>query len=109
MSEILIDNKEDFYAEVAGGKAVVLFTAPAWCVPCQRFEPHWRAASEKSPLTFIKIDMGETQDVLVNHWATQEFGIRGVPTVMRFYDDTAHAVVKSRALIPFLNELSQHE
>lgn len=105
MSEILVDDKEDFYRLVQEGSAVVLFTAPSWCIPCRRFEPHWKAAAQKSQLTFITVDMGDAPEVLGEHWATREFSIKSVPSVLRFYDKDSHAVVKSRALIPFIKEL----
>lgn len=107
MTEIIADTLEELWDTVdSAGEAVVLFTAPAWCIPCRQFEPHWTMAQDRlTDLHFIKVDLGEKPEDTGNHWATSEFGIRGVPTV-KFFDDLGGVHdIKARALIPFIKEV----
>lgn len=62
---------------------LMLFTAPAWCVPCRQLEPHWKKAVETlgDKVSVIKVDMGEKPEDTGSHWATARFGIRGVPSI----------------------------
>jgi len=88
---------------------VVLFTAPAWCVPCQRFEPHFTKAAERAEEVehlFVKVDMGESPEATGEHWASRRFGILGVPQVKAFRQGQGEPVdIKARAVIPLLKEL----
>lgn len=65
---------------------VVKFTAPSWCIPCQRFAPHYEAAAQSS--SFHSDMMGRVTyaavDIDHNDWAQHEYGIQGIPTVMLF-------------------------
>jgi thiol:disulfide interchange protein len=86
---------------------LVLFTAPAWCVPCRRFEPHWEKAQQAEVLDefdFIKVDMGATPEDTSLHWATARYHILGVPTVLLFNHGQYRPVV-ARAIVPFIKEL----
>lgn len=58
---------------------VICFTAPSWCVPCQRLEPHFEAIAEKMPeVVFAKVDVDHLKHVSDDH------GVMGVPTLMYF-------------------------
>jgi thiol-disulfide isomerase/thioredoxin len=62
-----------------GRRAVVLFTAPSWCRPCQQFEPHFRRTAEQTPeIKFIAVDLDD------NAWATVDYGVKSVPTCWLF-------------------------
>jgi len=112
----LTDNNivsEESFAEAvlnATGPVVVSFTAPAWCVPCQRFEPHWEKAQETEALdefTFITVNMGESPEDTGQHWASKRYGILGVPQVKRFNGDLDSPVdVKARSVVPLIRELT---
>ena len=57
--------------------AVVLFTAPAWCVPCQRLHPHWERLVEERPGVYIHVDVDEADTDFVKEW-----NVMGVPTML---------------------------
>jgi thiol-disulfide isomerase/thioredoxin len=78
------EEMNDLISEAAGDqqRAVVLFTAPAWCGPCQRFEPHFkRVASEATEVKFIAVDLDN------NAWATVDYGVKSVPTCWLFDEE----------------------
>lgn len=82
MSDVLeITSKESFDREIASGKVVVNFSGLAWCVPCQRFRPHWlRSAGEVEEYKFLEVDVDSNPDLVL------EYGIKSVPAVLRFED-----------------------
>lgn len=88
---------------------MVLFTAPAWCGPCRRFEPHWAKAAEVvgEGAVFVKVDMGEKPEDTGNHWATAKFNIMSVPTVKLFNGESIddNHDISARGLVPFLKEI----
>lgn len=58
---------------------VVCFTAPAWCVPCQRFEPHFERAAELMPeAVFVSVNADDHEDIVA------DYGVLGVPMVMLY-------------------------
>jgi thiol-disulfide isomerase/thioredoxin len=79
---------------------VVDFAAPAWCGPCIKFSPHFKAAAERSDATFVHIDVDVADADLV-----QEYNILGVPTVLGFVNDKLTATIESRTAIPLLREI----
>ena len=82
------------------GDVVVDFAAPDWCIPCQRFAPHFDSASEKSEATFVAVDVDKVPDVTV------EYGVRGVPTVMLFRNGEYVVNLQERTVIKLLGELN---
>jgi thioredoxin 1 len=96
-----ITTEREFRDAVASdGKVVVLFTAPSWCVPCQRFEPFWnRAVEVASEITFARVDIDD------NPW-TQAHGIRSVPTCHLYEDGQfARNIKVPQAAIPFIADV----
>lgn len=91
-----------------GRHAVVLFTAPAWCIPCRRFEPHFKRASQDpdlSHIAFITVNMGESPEDTGLHWATKKYNILGVPNVRYFKEGMEAVDIQSRTIVPFKKEL----
>ena len=89
-------------------RAVVLFTAPAWCGPCKKLEPHWSLATsdpELFRLHFITVDLGQTPQEVTKHWALERFNILGVPTVMVLSKDAAPVKVDGRTIAVLKREL----
>jgi thiol-disulfide isomerase/thioredoxin len=99
---VWIHSQEDLESVIAeGGRVVVDFTAPAWCVPCQRFAPHYeRAASTVEDIKFLAVDVDLVPEVIV------EYNVRGVPTV-KLYDDGEYVrdVQAPQGAIPFINDI----
>jgi thiol:disulfide interchange protein len=108
LTEILVTNSEEFDQIVGGAvNTLVLFTSPAWCVPCRRFEPHWLKAQETEALSdykFVKVDMGATPEDTGAHWASQRYRILGVPQVLLFNHDE-YREIHARAVLPLIREL----
>lgn len=75
---IEIENSQEFYEIVETYPTVVVaFGAPSWCVPCQRLEPHFRAASGVFVRTiFLSVDIEAVPEL------RQDFDIMSVPTVL---------------------------
>lgn len=82
-------------------RVVVDFTAPSWCVPCQRFAPHFRAAavSVKDDTKFVAVDVDNAP------WSTLDYGVRGVPTVVLFEQGERVRDLKERSAVKLVQEL----
>ena len=82
MSDVIeITSKESFDEHISSGKVVVNFSGLTWCVPCQRFRPHWlRSAGEVEEFKFLEVDVDANPDLVL------EYGIQSVPTVLTFED-----------------------
>lgn len=113
MTEILIEREAELDALVAiGHPVVVLFTAPAWCMPCRRLEPHWIKAQQDPDLKhihFAKVDMGLDPIATGEHWATAKFHILGVPHIRFFVEGQESIDIQSRAIVPLKKELLNFE
>lgn len=85
----------------AHDRVVVKFTAPSWCVPCQRFAPIFDAVSDlEEDVKFVSVDVDNA------HWAMPEYGVQGVPTVVLFENGKRSRDLKERTALKFKNELA---
>lgn len=81
MNEIIeIANEEQYDAALATskGRVVALFTAPAWCPPCQKFEPQYEKVAELTDAVLLRIDIDR------NPWTAGK--VVQVPTIALFED-----------------------
>lgn len=103
MSDVtwLIDEQNLLDLLDSAHEVVVDFTAPGWCVPCQRFAPHFDAAAKESDATFVAVDVDKAP------WATLAYGVRGVPTVKFFRNGMFVADLKERTALKLIDELSR--
>lgn len=109
MTELSVASEEQYDTLTNAGPLIVLVTAPAWCVPCRRFEPHWEKAQEAAVLdgyTFVKIDAGVSPEDTGSHWASKRFNVMGVPTVFVVEADGTRRDIKARAVVPFIKEVT---
>lgn len=94
----------------AEGPVITLFTAPAWCRPCRALENHWEKVVESlDNHTVIKVDLGSSPEDTASHWATDTFGIRGVPTIYHWGTDDGSGdctEIKERTVIKMLAEIN---
>lgn len=112
MSEIIVESYAEwdkaFYD--AEGKVVTLFTAPTWCRPCRVLEPHFNKAIESlDNTTVIKVDLGADPEATAKHWATELFGIKGVPQIYHWGVDAGsgdYTELKERTVIKLLAEIN---
>ena len=79
-----------------------LLTAPGWCVPCQRLEPHISAVTTQlaGKCEFITIDVDKNPIIAKN------FDVMSVPTVIQYNND-AHMrrTINSRTAVQLVKEL----
>lgn len=109
MREVTVTTEEEFDALDPNKGRVVLFTAPTWCVPCRRFEPHWNKAQDREEvdyIEFVKVDLGENPETTGDHWASKRFQIMSVPTVLFFEPGREPRNIESRTVVPFVRELT---
>lgn len=102
MSEVVVISNRDELVSLLNdnAKVVLKFTAPAWCVPCQRLAPHYKAAAEQSQdVVFASIDVDEHNGLAV------EYAVQGVPTVLLYEDGLYVKDLKERTAIKLINEL----
>lgn len=87
----------------ANETVVVNFTAPSWCVPCQRFSPHFEAAAAKlaADVKFVKVDVDKADRGLLDSYSVQS-----VPTVKGYRNGNFKQDVKARTALPLLQEVS---
>lgn len=99
-----ISSKDEFItASLEPGLVTVLFTAPSWCGPCQRFEPHYaRAASVEKDIKFYAVDIDKAP------WAVIDYGIRGVPTCWLYEDGQfVRQVNVPQSAIAFIKDIKE--
>ena len=78
---------------------VVDFAAPAWCVPCRKFAPHFDKASETSDAVFVAVDIDKAP------WAQSEYGVMSVPTVQMFCNGEFSKNLQARTVIQLHSEI----
>lgn len=103
MSEVLEINDLDEFQKVldAGDTVVVDFAAPAWCVPCKRFAPHFdKAAEQLNDVVFVAVDVDKAP------WAMEEYGVKGVPTVMLFREGKYERNLQERTVLKLVPEIN---
>ena len=105
MSNVIeAESLDDIYSVVLkeGAVAVIDFAAPSWCIPCQRFAPHFDMASDKKPgISFVHVDVDKVPEVMV------EFGVQSVPTVMLFRNGQYKKHLKERTAPLLLKEIEE--
>lgn len=112
MSEIVVESYDEWDKAFcdAEGKVLTLFTAPAWCRPCRALEPHFNKALESlDNFTVIKVDLGADPEATAKHWATEQFGIKGVPQIYHWDTEAPsgdYTELKERTVIKLLAEIN---
>lgn len=102
MSDVVYTNDQQVVEDAieSGAKVVVDFSAPDWCIPCQRFAPVFEAVADLEPDTkFYAVDVDNAP------WAMADYGVQGVPTVVLFEDGERVRDLRERTAIKFHNEL----
>ena len=109
MSEVeWIEDKDRLTAVLLSNPQVVIdFTAPSWCVPCQRFAPHYEKAAESASLqsNIVGLTKFVAVDVDKCPWAMLDYGVQGVPTVVLYRQGEYVKHLQERTVIKLLNEI----
>lgn len=102
MTVVKVETLDDLHHIIDTHDGVVVsFSAPAWCVPCRRLQPHFEAAAERIiDLTFVEVDIDKAPDIRV------AYNIMSVPFLVRFDRGQLVGEVKGRTFIQLQNELS---
>lgn len=81
-------------------KVVIDFAAPGWCIPCQRFAPHFAAVAEKADDTvFVHVDIDKAEEI------RDYYNVTGVPYVVAYNNQEVAGVVESRTAPKLVSEL----
>lgn len=100
MSVIDITEQESLEKIITENDTVIVnFGALSWCIPCQRFAPHYEMASEKSDAKFVHVDVDKTT------FPEVKYSVQSVPTVMLFKDGQYVKHIKSRTAVKLLEEI----
>lgn len=95
-----INNLDEFNEAIKQDKAVVNFSAPAWCGPCKMFEPIYRAVSEKVDVPLYFVDVDVAPDVAA------EVGIAKVPTVLHYSNGEQKGMLQATGTAPFTEQVN---
>lgn len=109
MAEVIeLTTKAQFDEAIAEGRVVIDFARRHGCVPCQRLEPHYKAAANAPVLEdidFYKVMLDEVEPELLDY-AMDVLNVRGTPTVIEFRNGERHADIAGRTAPLLIKELS---
>lgn len=103
-----LKTKSAYDGAVAAGRVVIYFARRHGCVPCQRLEPHYKAAASAPVLEdiyFYKVMLDEVEPELLSY-ALDMLNVRGTPTVIEFRNSERYADISSRTAPLLIKELS---
>lgn len=81
---------------------LVAFTAPSWCIPCQRLEPHFEGAADVvASVTFVKVDVDTADPGMIG-----SHEVLGVPTLILFEDEVEKRRLTARTTLKIVAELN---
>lgn len=109
MTEVIeLKTKAQFDDAIAAGRVVIDFARRFGCVPCQRLEPHFKAAANAPVLediTFYKVMLDEVDDEFLDY-IMDRVGIMSTPTVLEYRYNNVYAEIKERVAIKIIKELT---
>ena len=98
----------EFEEAIAADRVVIDFARRNGCVPCQRLEPHYKAAANSTVLediNFYKVMLDEV-DMEFFGYVMDKVGIRSTPTVLEYRSGSVYREVEGRTGPLLLKELS---
>lgn len=109
MTEVIeLTTKAQFDEAVAAGRVVIDFARRNGCIPCQRLEPHYKAAANAPVLEdidFYKVMLDEVDREFLDY-IMDKVGIKSTPTVLEYRNSNVYAEVKGRTAPLLIKELS---
>lgn len=103
MTTLKVNDFEELQTVITSNPNVVVdFSAPSWCVPCQRLAPHYRAAALnlRESWVFAEVDIDQAPEIQAH------YGIMSVPTVLKFVNGQQVGPVQGRTALALVKELS---
>lgn len=95
-----VDNLDDFVKIVHDNDEVVVKYWAEWCGPCRSMAPHYEKLAEQNDSVFLSVDVDKAP------WATSEYGVRGVPTVMLFRNGEYVKNINGKTVVQMSAELT---
>lgn len=95
-----VDNLDDFVKIIHDNDEVVVKFWATWCRPCRNLAPHYEKLAEQSDSIFLNVDVDKAP------WATSEYGVRGVPTVMLFRNGEYVKNINGKTVVQMSAELA---
>lgn len=96
---VKVDELKDFESYTSR-KAVVVFSAPDWCVPCQRLQPHIEKLADKLDYPVVYVDIDKAEEIK----NTQQ--VMSVPQVYEFVDGKPVRALNGRTVLALERELA---
>ncbi|QNN98452.1 thioredoxin [Streptomyces phage LilMartin] len=81
-------------------RAVVVFSAPSWCVPCKRLHPHILKLADKLDIPVIDVDVDKATEL------KYAYDVMSVPTVYEFVEGKPVRELKGRTVLALERELA---
>lgn len=103
-----LTTKAEYDEAVSAGRVVIDFARRHGCVPCQRLEPHYKAAANAPVLediTFYKVMLDEVEPEFLDY-VMDVLGILGTPTVIEFRNGERYRDISGRTAPLLIKELS---
>lgn len=80
---VVVNGSADFEELIESGETVLVDFHADWCGPCQMMEPVVESIAAETDAVVAKVDVDANQPL------AQNYGVRGVPTLMIFDDGEA--------------------
>lgn len=81
-------------------KALVVFSAPSWCVPCQRLHPHLKALGKQLDFPVVYVDIEESEEI------RKQYDIISVPKMYVFEEGKPTKPIRGRTIVLIKTELA---
>ncbi|AXH66963.1 thioredoxin family protein [Streptomyces phage LukeCage] len=81
-------------------RALVVFSAPAWCAPCRALAPHVIALSEEVDYPIVYVDIDEAEAIRVM------YDVMSVPRIYEFVNGEPTRELKGRTILALRTELA---
>jgi thiol:disulfide interchange protein len=103
---IPVTNLEQLTQLIDGNdKVIVNFTAPGWCLPCRRLEPHFKSAAEADTtgIVWVVVDLSTPDDD--GEEIMTEHAVQAVPSIELFLRGEFAGWVEARTAVGLLAEV----
>lgn len=96
---VAVEDLKDFESYVER-RAIVVFGAPDWCVPCQRLHPHVVKLANQLDIPVVDVDVDKAEAI------KSTYDIMSVPRVYEFVEGKPVRELKGRTILALQKELA---